>query len=189
MVGRNGGEGEEGAEWRNGSASMPRCLALAIAQTCCLSFLLRGKGDIFRASRLVGGVSSTGEAVTSWRTNWTVRGNWADTGHLNTLESFSEHRITGVPCEPVLGVLRGGDVVSEHGVWDGDSKWGRRQRGSLQVGLSTVRRWCSYWCWRCGCSARRRSLAAFLCPLVIDCHRAGSSSWYNGRHGGGVTGR
>ena len=37
-----------------------------------LSLLLRGKGDVFRASGLVGGVSFTGEVVMSWRTNWAV---------------------------------------------------------------------------------------------------------------------
>ena len=90
------------------------CLALAADRTCCLSLLLRGKGDILWASRLVGGVSSTGEAVTSLSTNWTVRGKWADTGDLNSLESFSLHRVTQMPSEPHKGVLSRGDVISEH---------------------------------------------------------------------------
>ena len=114
MVGRNGGEGEEGAEWRNGSTSRHRRLALAADQTCCLSLLLRGKGDIFRASRLVGGVSSTGEAVTSLRTSWTVWGKWVDTGDLNGLMSFSLHGVTRMPGKPVEGILGGCDVVGEH---------------------------------------------------------------------------
>ena len=115
MVGRNRSEGEEGVEWRNGSMSMPRRLALAVARTCCLSFLLRGKGDIFRASGLVCGVSSTGEAATSLSTNWTVWGKWADTGDLNGLESFSLHRAIWMPGEPLDGILGRRDVVSEHG--------------------------------------------------------------------------
>ena len=69
MVGRNRSEGEKGAKWQNGSVSRHRHLALVVAQTCCLSLLLRGKGDVFRASRLVGGVSSTGEAATLLRTS------------------------------------------------------------------------------------------------------------------------
>ena len=113
-MGRNRSEGEKGAKWRNGSTSRHRCLALAANRTCCLSFLLRGKGDIFWASGLVGGVSSTGEAVTSLSTNWTVRGKWADTGDSNGLESFSLHRVTRMPSEPCEGVLSGCDVVGEH---------------------------------------------------------------------------
>ena len=114
MVGRNRSEGEEGAEWRNGSTSRHRCLALAADRTCCLSLLLRGKGDILRASRLVGGVSSTGEAATSLRTSWTVREKWADTGDLNGLASFSLHRVTWMPGEPVEGILGRRDVIGEH---------------------------------------------------------------------------
>ena len=114
MVGQNRSEGEEGAEWRNGSTSRHRCLALAANQTCCLSLLLRGKGDIFRASGLVSGVSSTGEVATLLRTSWTVRGKWADTGDLNSLVSFSLHRVTRMPGKPVEGVLGGCDVISEH---------------------------------------------------------------------------
>ena len=116
MVGRNRREGEKGTKWRNRSTSRHRCLALAADQTCCLSLLLRGKGDIFWASRLVGGVSSTGEAATSWRTNWAVQGNWADTGDLNSLESFSLHRVTWMPSEPCKGILGGHDVIGEHRV-------------------------------------------------------------------------
>ena len=114
MVGRNRSEGEKGAEWRNGSTSRHRRLALAADRTCCLSLLLRGKGDIFWASRLVGGVSSTGEAATSLRTSWTVRGKRADTGDLNGLASFSLHRVTRMPSKPVEGILGGCNVVSEH---------------------------------------------------------------------------
>ena len=58
MVGRNRSEGEKGAKWRNGSTSRHGCLALAADRTCCLSLLLRGKGDVLRANGLVGGVSS-----------------------------------------------------------------------------------------------------------------------------------
>ena len=114
MVGRNRSEGEKGAKWRNGSASRHRRLALAANRTCCLSFRLKGKGDVFRASRLVSGVSSTGEAATLLSTNWTVWGKWADTGDLNSLESFSLHRVTWMPGEPCKGVLGGCDVVGEH---------------------------------------------------------------------------
>ena len=114
MVGQNRGKGEEGAEWRNGSASRHRHLALAADQTCCLSFLLKGKGDIFRASGLVSGISSTGEAAMLLRTSWTVRGKWADTGDLNSLVSFSLHRVTRMPGKPVEGILGGRDIVGEH---------------------------------------------------------------------------
>ena len=117
MAGRNGSEGEEGAKWGNGSVSRHRPLALAAARTCCLSFLLRGKGDIFWANGLVGGVSSTGEAATSLSTNWAVRGKRADTGDLNGLESFSLHRAIWMPGEPLEGVLGRRDVISEHGEW------------------------------------------------------------------------
>ena len=72
------------------------------------------RGDVLRANGLVGGVSSTGEVVTSWRTSWAVRGNWADTGDLNGLESFSLHRAIWMPGEPLEGVLSGRDVVGEH---------------------------------------------------------------------------
>ena len=89
-------------------------LALAADRTCCLSLLLRGKGDVLRASGLVGGVSSTGEVATSWRTSWAVRGKWADTGDLNGLESFSLHRAIWMPGKPLEGVLGGCDVVGEH---------------------------------------------------------------------------
>ena len=37
----------------------------------------------------------------SWRTNWTVWGKWADTGDLDGLASFSLHRVTRMPGEPV----------------------------------------------------------------------------------------
>ena len=82
-----------------------------------MSFLLKGKGDVFRANGLVGGVSSTGEAATSLSTNWAVRGKRADTGDLNGLESFSLHRAIWMPGEPLEGVLMRGDVVGEHGEW------------------------------------------------------------------------
>ena len=94
--------------------SRHRCLVLAADWTCCLSFLLGGKGDIFRVSRLVGGVSSTGEAATSLRTSWTVQGKWVDTGDLNGLVSFSLHRVIRMPGEPTEGVLGGCDVIGEH---------------------------------------------------------------------------
>ena len=70
--------------------------------------------DVLRANGLVGGVSSTGEVVTSLSTNWTVRGKWADTGDLNGLESFSLHRAIWMPGEPLEGVLGRHDVVGEH---------------------------------------------------------------------------
>ena len=114
MMGRNRSEGEKGTEWRNGSASRHRCLALAADRTCCLSLLLRGKGDVLRANGLVGGVSSTGEAAMSWRTSWAVQGNRVDTGDLNGLESFSLHRAIWMPGEPLEGVLGRRDVVGEH---------------------------------------------------------------------------
>ena len=114
MVGRNRSEGEKGAKWRNGSASRHGRLALAADQTCCLSLLLRGKGDVLRANGLVCGVSSTGEAAMSLSTNWTVWGKWADTGDLNGLKSFSLHRAIWMPGKPLEGVLGRRDVVSEH---------------------------------------------------------------------------
>ena len=114
MVGRNRSEGEKGTKWQNGSASRHRRLALAADQTCCLSLLLRGKGDVLRANGLVGGVSSTGEAATSLSTNWAVRGKRADTRDLNGLMSFSLHGVTRMPGKPVEGILGGCDVVSEH---------------------------------------------------------------------------
>ena len=118
MVGRNRSEGEKGAKWQNGSASRHGRLALAADQTCCLSLLLRGKGDVLRAKGLVGGVSSTGEAATSWRTSWAVQGKQADTGDLNSLESFSLHRAIWMPGEPLEGVLGRCDVIGEHGEWE-----------------------------------------------------------------------
>ena len=118
MVGRDRSEGEKGTKWRNGSASRHGRLALAADQTCCLSLLLRGKGDVLRAKGLVGGVSSTGEAATSWRTSWAVRGKWVDTGDLNGLESFSLHRAIWMPSEPLEGILSRCDVVGEHGEWE-----------------------------------------------------------------------
>ena len=114
MLGRNRSEGEKGTKWRNGSASRHRHLALVVARTCCLSLLLRGKGDVFRANGLVGGVSSTREVAMSWRTSWAVWENWADTGDLNSLKFFSLHRVTRMPSEPIWGVLGGCNVVSEH---------------------------------------------------------------------------
>ena len=114
MVGRNRSEGEEGTKWGNGSASQHRPLALAADQACCLSLLLREKGDVFWASRLVGGVSSTGEVATSLSTNWAVRGKRADTGDLNGLKSFSLHRAIWMPGEPLKGILGGRNVVGEH---------------------------------------------------------------------------
>ena len=114
MVGQNRSEGEKGAKWQNGSTSRHRRLALAADRTCCLSLLFKGKGDIFWASGLVGSVSSTGEAVMSLSTNWTVWGKWVDTGDLNGLESFSLHSVTRMPGEPCEGVLGGCNIVSEH---------------------------------------------------------------------------
>ena len=99
---------------KNGSISRHRYLALAVAQTCCLSLLLRGKGDVFRASGLISGVSSTGEVATSWRTNWAMQGNWADTGDLNSLKSFSLHRVIRMPGKPMEGILGGCNVIGEH---------------------------------------------------------------------------
>ena len=95
--------------------SRHRHLALVVAQTCCLSLLLRGKGDVFRASRLVSGVSSTGEVTMSLRTNWAVQGKWADIGDLNGLKSFFLHRVTRMPSKPMEGILSGHDIISEHG--------------------------------------------------------------------------
>ena len=69
MVGQNRSEGEKGAKWQNRSIPRHRHLALVVARTCCLSLLLRGKGDVFRASGLVSGVSSTGEAAMLLRTS------------------------------------------------------------------------------------------------------------------------
>ena len=115
MVGRNRSEGEKGAKWRNRSTSRHGRLALAADRTCCLSLLLKGKGDIFWASGLVGGVSSTGEVAMSLSTNWAVRGKRADTGDLNSLESFSLHRAIRMPSEPLEGVLGRCDVIGEHG--------------------------------------------------------------------------
>ena len=114
MVGRNRSEGDKGAKWGNGSASRHRPLALAADRTCCLSLLLRGKGDVLRANGLVSGVSSTGEAAMSLSTNWAVRGKQADTGDLNGLKSFSLHRAIWMPGEPLKGVLGRRDVVGEH---------------------------------------------------------------------------
>ena len=114
MVGQNKSEGEKGAKWRNRSMSRHRHLALAADRTCCLSLLLRGKGDIFWASGLVSGVSSTGEAAMSLRTNWTVQGKWVDTGDLNGLASFSLHRVTRMPGEPMEGILGRCDVIGKH---------------------------------------------------------------------------
>ena len=114
MVGRNRSEGEKGTKWRNGSMSRHRHLALAADRTCCLSLLLRGKGDIFWANGLVSGVSSTGEAATSLSTNWAVWGKQADTGDLNSLESFSLHRAIWMPSEPLEGILGRHNVVGEH---------------------------------------------------------------------------
>ena len=114
MVGRNRSEGEKGTKWRNGSASRHRHLALAADRTCCLSLLFREKGDIFWASGLVCGVSSTGEAATSLSTNWAVWGKRADTGDLNGLESFFLHRAIWMPGEPLEGVLGRHDVIGEH---------------------------------------------------------------------------
>ena len=114
MMGRNRSEGEEGAKWQNGSASRHGPLALAADQACCLSLLLRGKGDIFWANGLVSGVSSTGEATMSLSTNWAVQGKRADTGDLNGLKSFSLHRAIWMPGEPLEGVLGRHDVIGEH---------------------------------------------------------------------------
>ena len=83
-----------------------------------MSLLLRGKGDVLRAKGLVSGISSTGEAATSWRTSWAVQGKRADTGDLNGLESFSLHRAIWMPGEPLKGILGRCDVIGEHGEWE-----------------------------------------------------------------------
>ena len=50
----------------------------------------------------------------SYRTNWAVQGNWADTGDLNALESFSLHSVTWMVGEPMESILMGGNVVCKH---------------------------------------------------------------------------
>ena len=51
----------------------------------------------------------------SCRTNWAIWGNWADTGDLNALESFSLHSVTWMVGEPMESIFMGGNVVCEHG--------------------------------------------------------------------------
>ena len=94
-------------------------LYLAVALALLLALYVCGNGDALWASRrFASPSSSTVEATTSCGTNWAVRGNWADTGDLNTLESFSLHRVTWMVSEPMEGVLMGGDVICEHGEWE-----------------------------------------------------------------------
>ena len=40
--------------------------------------------------------------------------NWADTGDLNTLKSFSLHSVTWMVGKPMESILMGGDVICEH---------------------------------------------------------------------------
>ena len=94
-------------------------LYLAVARALLLALYVCGNGDALWASgRFASPSSSTVEATTSCRTNWAVRGNWADTGDLNTLESFSLHSVTWMVGEPMEGVVVGGDIVCEHGEWE-----------------------------------------------------------------------
>ena len=82
------------------------------------SWLCRS-GEMGMLSGLMGGSlvhpPPLSKAMTSCRTNWAVRGNWADTGDLNVLESLSLHSVTWMVGEPMESVLMGGDVVCEHG--------------------------------------------------------------------------
>ena len=91
-------------------------LYLAVARALLLALCVCGNGDALWASgRFASPSSSTVEATTSCSTNWAVRGNWADTGDLNALESLSLHSVTWMVGEPMESVLMGGDVVCEHG--------------------------------------------------------------------------
>ena len=93
----------------------------------------------------------------SCRTNWAVRGNWADTGDLNALESFSLHSITWMVGEPMESILMGGDVVCEHREWEVVRLWwcGMRHSRLLQGAVSGVQSWKNRpgdgLCSRCGC--------------------------------------
>ena len=90
-------------------------LYLAVARALLLALYVCRNGDALWASgRFASPSSSTVEATTSCRTNWAVRGNWADTGDLNALESFSLHSVTWMVGEPMESILMGGDVICEH---------------------------------------------------------------------------
>ena len=94
-------------------------LYLAVTRALFLALCVWGNGDALWASgRFASPSSSTVEATTSCSTSWAVRGNWADTGDLNALESFSLHSVTWMVGEPMEGVVVGGDVVGEHGEWE-----------------------------------------------------------------------
>ena len=88
-------KGEKGWDWLHSPLASVSCLYLAIAQALLLALSVWGNGDALWANgRVTSPSSSTVEATTSCRTNWAVRGNWADTGDLNALESFSLHSVT-----------------------------------------------------------------------------------------------
>ena len=94
-------------------------LYLAVARALLLALCVCGNGDALWANRrFASPSSSTVETMMSCRTNWAVRGNWADTGDLNALESFSLHSVTWMVGEPMEGVVVRGDVVCEHGEWE-----------------------------------------------------------------------
>ena len=91
-------------------------LYLAVARALLLAFKVWGNGDALWANRrFASPSSSTVEAMTSCRTNWAVQGNWADTGDLNALKSFSLHSVTWMVGKPMESVFMGGNVVCEHG--------------------------------------------------------------------------
>ena len=90
-------------------------LYLAIVQALLLALWVWGNGDALWANgRVASPSSSTREAMTSYSTNWAVWGNWADTGDLNSLKSFSLHSVTWMVSEPMESILMGGNVVCEH---------------------------------------------------------------------------
>ena len=90
-------------------------LYLAVARALLLALYVCRNGDALWASgRFASPSSSTVKVTTSCSTNWAVRGNWADTGDLNALESFSLHSVTWMVGEPMECVVMGGDVVCEH---------------------------------------------------------------------------
>ena len=94
-------------------------LYLAVAQALLLALYVCGNGDALWASgRFASPSSSTVKATMSCRTDRASRGNWADTGDLNTFESLSLHNVTWMVGEPMECVVVGGDVVCEHGEWE-----------------------------------------------------------------------
>ena len=94
-------------------------LYLAVARALLLALYVCGNGDaLWAIGRSASPSSSTVEATTSCRTHRASRGNWADTGVLNALESLPLHSVTWMVGEPMGGVLVGGDVVGEHGEWE-----------------------------------------------------------------------